>query len=168
MLAQRSPNRRVPIASITKLMTVLVALEHAELDDVRRRSPSASAVGESTINLRAGERITVRDLVEAALVQSANDAAWALAMHVGDGDVSAFVRMMNAKARALGLTGTHFVRPDGLDVPGHLSTARDVTLLARVAMRNRRSARSSTTAAPRSPAVGGCTPGTTCSAPCPR
>ena len=88
VLAQRSPNRRVPIASITKLMTVLVALEHAELDDVVVASPSASAVGESTINLRAGERITVRDLVEAALVQSANDAAWALAMHVGDADVS--------------------------------------------------------------------------------
>ncbi len=136
VLAQRSPNRRVPIASITKLMTVLVALEHAELDDVVVAPPSASAVGESTINLRAGERITVRDLVEAALVQSANDAAWALAMHVGEGDVNAFVRMMNAKARALGLTGTHFVRPDGLDVSGHLSTARDVTLLARVAMRN--------------------------------
>jgi D-alanyl-D-alanine carboxypeptidase (penicillin-binding protein 5/6) len=136
VLAQRSPNLRLPIASITKLMTVLVALEHARLDDIVIAPPSAVAVGESTINLRAGERVPVRDLVEACLVQSANDAAYALAVHVGKGDVAAFVRLMNAKARALGLTGTLFVRPDGLDVPGHLSTARDVTLLARVAMRN--------------------------------
>jgi D-alanyl-D-alanine carboxypeptidase (penicillin-binding protein 5/6) len=136
VLAGRRANARVPIASITKLMTVLVALERAEPDDVVIASPAAVAVGESTIRLRAGERIPVLDLVEAALVQSANDAAWALASHVGKGDVAAFVRLMNAKARALGLRGTHFVRPDGLDVPGHVSSARDVTLLARVAMRN--------------------------------
>jgi serine-type D-Ala-D-Ala carboxypeptidase (penicillin-binding protein 5/6) len=99
-------------------------------------SPAAASIGESTIGLRIGERISVRDLVEAALVQSANDAAWALAMHVGKGNVSGFVRMMNLKAKALGLRDTHFVRPDGLDVNGHLSSARDVTALARVAMRN--------------------------------
>ena len=121
--------------------------EHHEADDGARRArpraarrrrrvapPRRPPVGESTINLRAGERITVRDLVEAALIQSANDAAGALALHVGTGDVNAFVRMMNAKARALGLRDTHFVRPDGLDVPGHVSSARDVTLLARAAM----------------------------------
>lgn len=136
VLAGHRSSARVPVASITKLMTVLVALERAHPDDVVVASPAAAAVGESTIHLRAGERISVGDLVEAALVQSANDAAWALAAHVGAGDVGAFVRLMNAKARALGLRGTHFVRPDGLDVPGHVSTARDVTLLARVAMRN--------------------------------
>jgi serine-type D-Ala-D-Ala carboxypeptidase (penicillin-binding protein 5/6) len=136
VLAGSHANVRVPVASITKLMTVLVALEHAKLTDVVVAPPSAAAVGESTINLRAGERISVNDLVAAALVQSANDAAWALAAHVGKGDVNAFVRMMNAKARAIGLRETHFVRPDGLDVSGHVSSARDVTLLARVAMRN--------------------------------
>jgi D-alanyl-D-alanine carboxypeptidase (penicillin-binding protein 5/6) len=136
VLAAHDANVRLPIASITKLMTVLVALEHVQLDDVVVAAPSATSVGESTIHLRPGERIAVRDLVEAALVQSANDAAWALAVHVGKGDVGVFVKMMNAKARRLGLTGTRFVRPDGLDVPGHVSTARDVTQLARVAMRN--------------------------------
>jgi serine-type D-Ala-D-Ala carboxypeptidase (penicillin-binding protein 5/6) len=136
VLAGSRANARVPIASITKLMTVLVALEHAKLDDVVVAAPSAAAVGESTIGLRAGERISVHDLVEAALVQSANDAAWALAAYVGEGDVNAFVRMMNAKARAIGLRETHFIRPDGLDVSGHVSSARDVTLLARAAMRN--------------------------------
>jgi D-alanyl-D-alanine carboxypeptidase (penicillin-binding protein 5/6) len=136
-LAGEDARARLPIASITKLMTVLVVLEHAELDDVVVAAPSAAAVGESTIDLRAGERITVHDLIEAALVQSANDAAWALASYVGKGDVQAFVRLMNAKAKELGLRDTHFTRPDGLDAPGHVSSARDVTLLARVAMQNR-------------------------------
>jgi D-alanyl-D-alanine carboxypeptidase (penicillin-binding protein 5/6) len=135
-LAGEDARVRLPIASITKLMTVLVALERVHLDDVVVAPPAAAAVGESTINLRAGERITVHDLVEAALVQSANDAAWALAAYVGKGNVTAFVRLMNAKAKALGLRDTHFARPDGLDTPGHVSSARDVTLLARVAMQN--------------------------------
>ena len=137
VLAGRSAHKRVPIASITKLMTVLVALEHASPDEIVVAPPSAAVIGESSIALRAGERISVRDLVEASLVQSANDAAWALAAHVGRGDVDRFVALMNAKARRLGLRHTRFVRPDGLDVAGHLSTARDVSLLARVAMRNR-------------------------------
>jgi serine-type D-Ala-D-Ala carboxypeptidase (penicillin-binding protein 5/6) len=125
---------RVPIASITKLMTVLVALEHARLDDLVTVQARAASIGESTINLHAGERIAVRDLVEAALIQSANDAAWALAVHVGDGSVTSFVALMNDKARQLGLADTHFVRPDGLDAPRHVSSARDVTKLARIAM----------------------------------
>jgi serine-type D-Ala-D-Ala carboxypeptidase (penicillin-binding protein 5/6) len=135
VLASHDARRRVAIASITKLMTVLVTLEHARLDDVVRVSPEAAAVGESSIGLQAGELITVRALIEAALIQSANDAAYALAAHVGGGDVDRFVAMMNTRARRLGLTDTHFVRPDGLDAPGHVSSARDVTLLARTLMR---------------------------------
>jgi serine-type D-Ala-D-Ala carboxypeptidase (penicillin-binding protein 5/6) len=115
-------------------MTVLVTLEHARLDDVVTVDRSASAVGESTIHLRAGERLTVRDLVKAALIQSANDAAQALADYVGRGDEAAFVAMMNERARQLGLSDTQFVRPDGLDTAGHYSSARDVTKLARVVM----------------------------------
>ncbi len=135
VLASYKPRRRVPIASITKLMTALVTLERAKLDDVVSVDARAAAVGESSVNLRAGERVTVRDLLEAALIQSANDAAYALAVHVGRGSVTRFVALMNAEARRLGLTDTHFVRPDGLDAPGHVSSARDVTLLARTAMR---------------------------------
>ena len=126
---------RVPIASITKLMTVLLTLEHARLDDVVTVSPEAAAVGESSANLRAGEHLTVRDLLEAALVASANDAADALAGYVGQGSEARFVAMMNARARQLGLRDTHFVRPDGLDATGHVSSARDVTFLARLLMR---------------------------------
>jgi D-alanyl-D-alanine carboxypeptidase len=138
MLAQHGAWARVPIASITKLMTVIVALDHAKWSDVVRVRAAAAAVGESTVHLRAGERLTVGDLVKAALIQSANDAAVALADYVGHGDLKAFVSMMNAKARELGLERTRFLRPDGLDVRGHYSTAKDVTTLAEFAMRNPR------------------------------
>ena len=134
VLLSHNERARIPIASITKLMTVLVALERARPEDVVTVTATSASVGESTIDLRVGERIGVRDLVEAALIQSANDAAYALAVHVGRGSVERFVTLMNAKARELGLADTRFVRPDGLDVAGHVSSARDVTKLARVAM----------------------------------
>jgi D-alanyl-D-alanine carboxypeptidase (penicillin-binding protein 5/6) len=138
VLAQHGAWTRVPIASITKLMTVIVALDRAKWSDVVRVRADATAVGESTVNLREGERLTVGDLVKAALIQSANDAAVALADYVGHGDRQAFVSMMNAKAKELGLERTHFLRPDGLDAQGHYSTAKDVTTLAEFAMRNPR------------------------------
>ena len=135
VLAQKRAWARVPIASITKLMTVLVALDHAKWEDVVRVQKEAAAVGESTITLRLGERITVGDLIKGALIQSANDAADALADFVGHGDTGAFIKLMNAKASQLGLSRTHFARPDGLDARGHYSSAFDVTRLAEAAMR---------------------------------
>jgi serine-type D-Ala-D-Ala carboxypeptidase (penicillin-binding protein 5/6) len=135
VLAQYHQRARVPIASLTKLMTVLLTVERAKPSEVVTVAPEAAAVGESSIDLRAGERITVRDLLEGALIQSANDAADALAYYVGKGNVERFVAMMNMRARQLGLTDTHYVRPDGLDASGHVSSARDVTRLARLLMR---------------------------------
>jgi serine-type D-Ala-D-Ala carboxypeptidase (penicillin-binding protein 5/6) len=134
VLAARAPARRMPMASITKLMTVLVTLERVPLAHVVTVAAGAAQVGESSVELVPGERITVRDLVEAALIQSANDAAQALAYDVGRGDPARFVRLMNRRARTLGLRDTHFSRPDGLDAPGHYASARDLTLLARVVM----------------------------------
>jgi D-alanyl-D-alanine carboxypeptidase len=136
VLLQRAADERVPIASITKLMTVLVTREHTKLDDVVTVERQAAEVGESSAHLEAGEHFTVRELIEAALIQSANDAAVALASHVGHGSIPAFVAMMNAKARSLGLTETHFQNPDGLDAAGHYSSARDVTTLAQTVMRD--------------------------------
>jgi D-alanyl-D-alanine carboxypeptidase len=133
-LLQRNADEQVPMASITKLMTVLVTLEHAKLDDVVTVERQAAEVGESSIYLQPGDRLTVRELIEAALIQSANDAAVALAQYVGKGSIPAFVAMMNAKARQLRLTETHFVNPDGLDAAGHYSSARDVTRLAEILM----------------------------------
>ena len=135
VLAALGASDRRAIASITKLMTVLVTLEHAKLDAVVTVPSEVTSIGESTIFLQAGERIPVRDLIEAALIPSANDAADALAYYVGGGSQARFVRMMNAKARQLRLEDTHFVRPDGLDAAGHVSSARDVTKLARILMR---------------------------------
>jgi len=123
ILFEQNADSRVPIASITKIMTALVTLEQArpaERVTVKGRAPS---IGESTIHLRIGERISVRDLLAAALVQSANDAAFALAAHVGEGKVQRFVQLMNDRAAEL-----------GLDVSGHYSTARDVLDLSREAM----------------------------------
>src|SRR3954454_12711261 len=134
VLVSHDARRRGAIASITKLMTVLLTLEHAHLNDVVTVAPEAAEVGESSVNLHAGDRLTVRELLEAALIQSANDAADALAVYVGHGSQSRFVAMMNTRARQLGLRDTHFARPDGLDAPGHYSSARDVTLMARLLM----------------------------------
>lgn len=124
----------LPMASVTKLMTALVVLEHLRPDDVVTVAGPAPGIPGSTVGLRAGERLTVRDLMAALLVQSANDAAYALAYAVGRGSVARFVAMMNAKARELGLRETHFTRPDGLDAPNHHSSARDLFELGRLAM----------------------------------
>jgi D-alanyl-D-alanine carboxypeptidase (penicillin-binding protein 5/6) len=138
VLAQHDASARVPIASLTKLMTVLLTLQSGtKLDSVVTVERDAAEVGESSIHLRAGERITVFDLLEGALILSANAAADALADYVAHGHESTFVARMNAEARRLRLRGTHFVRPDGLDAPGHFSTARDVTALAQRLMRYR-------------------------------
>jgi D-alanyl-D-alanine carboxypeptidase (penicillin-binding protein 5/6) len=133
VLAARNATERLPIASITKLMTVLVALAHHRLSDVVDVDGQVTREGE-TIGLQAGEQITVRELVKAALIQSANDAADALALSVSPsyGD---FALLMNAEARRLGLDESNFVRPDGLDAPDEYSSARDVTRLALAAMR---------------------------------
>jgi serine-type D-Ala-D-Ala carboxypeptidase (penicillin-binding protein 5/6) len=136
VLASSHAHERLPIASITKLMTVLVTLEHHKLSDVVTVDPRAAAVGESSIDLRAGERLSVRDLLEGALIQSANDAADALALSISP-DFGSFATLMNAKAAQLGLRDSHFVRPDGLDAVGHVSSAADVTKLARILMRIR-------------------------------
>jgi D-alanyl-D-alanine carboxypeptidase (penicillin-binding protein 5/6) len=122
------------IASITKLMTAIVVLEHAKLDDVVPVSSRAAGIGESTVYLRAGEELTVAELLRATLVPSANDAAEALALHVGGGSVDRFVELMNEKAAELGLGDTHFENPHGLDEPGHVSSARDTTSLVRFAL----------------------------------
>jgi D-alanyl-D-alanine carboxypeptidase (penicillin-binding protein 5/6) len=133
VLLSQAARRQVPIASITKLMTVLVTLERTRPNEIVTVAPYSAGVGESTIRLRPGERLSVRDLVEASLIQSANDAAWALALHVGRGDVSRFVALMNRRAQELGLTATRFTRPDGLSA-ADVSNAHDVTVLARIAM----------------------------------
>ncbi len=133
-LAAREAATPRAMASITKLMTVLVALERLSLDDRVAVSPAAARVGESSIGLRAGQKVPVRDLVIGALVPSANDAATALAI-AASGSVPRFVQAMNRKARELGLAGTRYANPHGLDQAGHVSTAADSAVLLRAALR---------------------------------
>lgn len=131
----RNADVRRPMASITKIMTAIVALENSKLTDVVTVPPAAASVGQSTAYLESGERLTMKELLTAMLVQSGNDAATAIAMHVA-GTEDRFVDMMNAKARTLGLVNTHFRNPHGLDAKGHYSTARELSVMARYAMAN--------------------------------
>jgi serine-type D-Ala-D-Ala carboxypeptidase (penicillin-binding protein 5/6) len=135
VLYSLNADQRRAIASITKIMTAILTLEHTRPDREVRVTGSAPGVGESTFNLQLGERLRVRQLLTAALVQSANDAAWALAAYVGHGSVKRFVHLMNERADALGLTNTHYARPDGLDAKGGYSTALDTLTIAREAMK---------------------------------
>jgi D-alanyl-D-alanine carboxypeptidase (penicillin-binding protein 5/6) len=134
VLAQHRSRQRRAMASITKLMTALVSVERASLSEVVTVSPRAAAVDGSTAFLRAGEQLTVAQLLRAMLVQSANDAAEMLALHVGEGSTARFVAAMNVKAAELGLTDTRFANAHGLDAPGHHSSARDTTVLLKHAL----------------------------------
>lgn len=135
VLAARDADAPQAMASITKLMTALVAVERLPLDRVVVVPRSAAAIGESSLRLRAGQRVTVRDLVIGTLVPSANDAATALAIAAA-GTVPKFVSLMNQRARELGMTGTRYRNPHGLDELGHVSTARDSVRLLRVTLRD--------------------------------
>ncbi|MDQ3722200.1 MAG: D-alanyl-D-alanine carboxypeptidase, partial [Actinomycetota bacterium] len=134
VLFSHNADQRRQIASTTKLMTVLVALERDDLDDVFSAADYDAAPAESQIGLRSGERMSVRDLLRATLLPSANDAAATLAVGTM-GSTSAFVAEMNRRAKALGLRDSHFANPVGLDDPENYSTARD---LARLVIRLRR------------------------------
>jgi D-alanyl-D-alanine carboxypeptidase (penicillin-binding protein 5/6) len=131
----RDANARRAMASTTKIMTAVVVLERAALDDVVTVRKTDVKVGESGMGLRVGEQLTVRQLLEGMLIQSGNDAANALAVHVA-GSVDGFVAMMNEKAASLDLIDTRYMNPHGLDVPGHHTSAADLTALSRYAMRD--------------------------------
>lgn len=134
LFARRHMEQRSP-ASTTKIMTALLILEEGRLDDNAVISERAAAAGGTGLGLRRGQRVMLRDLLWAILLKSANDAAVAAAEHVG-GSEEQFVARMNAKAAALGMSGTHFANPHGLDDVGHYSTAYDLAILTRQALRN--------------------------------
>lgn len=134
VVARREQERR-PIASTTKLMTALVTLENADLDDVVTAVRYRASPVESLMGLRAGERVTIRDLLEGLLLASGNDAAATLARRVG-GSERRFVRMMNERARELGLSDTHYANPVGLDDPRNYSSAEDLAKLALILLRD--------------------------------
>ena len=134
MLARWNANVERPMASVTKVMTAIVALEHTELEDLVIVPRFATAARGSSAGLVAGEEWTVNDLLVAMMVRSGNDAALTLAWHVGDGSVDAFVDLMNAKAADLGMTSTRFDNPNGLDAENHYSTATDLLTLTQASL----------------------------------
>jgi D-alanyl-D-alanine carboxypeptidase (penicillin-binding protein 5/6) len=141
VLASKAPDRQLPIASTTKLMTAYLALQElkpSQMVTAPSYSPSASA--EIELGLRPGEKVRVRDLLYGLLLPSASDAAEALAVGVS-GSVPAFVAMMNQAAQQLGLTNTSYANPIGLDDPDNYSSARDLVTLAGILLRNKLFAR---------------------------
>jgi serine-type D-Ala-D-Ala carboxypeptidase (penicillin-binding protein 5/6) len=139
MFAKR-PDQRRPIASATKLMTALLALERARPREVFTAPDYDALPAESRINLSAGERMTVIDLLEALLLESANDAAATIAENLS-GSREAFVAEMNARADELGLENTSYANPIGLDDPANYSSARDLAALTRLLLERPRFAR---------------------------
>lgn len=137
VLWSRKTDEPFAMASLTKIMTAIVALENSDPTDMVTVPRSAKTIGESTSFLRTGEKLKMSELLEALLVKSGNDAAIAVAVHVA-GSEKAFVKMMNQKADELGLSETNFANSHGLDEKGHRSSASDLGVLARYAMRNER------------------------------
>jgi len=133
VLWSRHASHRRAMASITKVMTAVIAMENGNPDDMVTIPKDSTSVGESTSFLRAGEKLAMSEVLEGLLVKSGNDAAVAVAEHVS-GTESEFVKLMNAKAAALGLKDTHFKNAHGLDEKGHYSTAADLAVLSRYAM----------------------------------
>ncbi|HYN98621.1 MAG TPA: D-alanyl-D-alanine carboxypeptidase family protein [Actinomycetota bacterium] len=140
ILWEKNSRARRAIASTTKIMTALVALENAEPTEMVTASARAEAVGATDalvteLELVEGERLTVENLLYGLLLPSGSDAAVALAEHVG-GSVSGFARLMNERARKAGALDTNFTNPDGLDDPGAYSTAYDLAQITLAAMAN--------------------------------
>ena len=135
VIYEKDAKKRLPMASTTKIMTALVALSASDLDEPFPVSEEAVGVEGSSVYLEAGETVTLRDLLFALMLESANDAAAAIAIRVG-GSIDGFAAMMNEKAEELDLPDTHFTNPHGLDDPEHYTTAYDLAALTRAALRN--------------------------------
>ena len=135
VLFEKNADEQSLIASTTKIMTALVVCEQCNVLDRMRIPREAVGIEGSSMYLKEGEVLTLQELLYGLMLSSGNDAAVALAIYCG-GTVEGFAEMMNDKARVLGMTGTHFENPNGLDSPGHYSTARDLAILASYAMEN--------------------------------
>lgn len=133
ILYEKNGNKQTPMASTTKIMTAIVVLENANLTDVVTISSKAAGIGGSRLGLKKNDKITVNDLLYGLMLRSGNDAAIALAIHVG-GSVEGFAEMMNNKAKELGLVNSHFVVPHGLDNDGHYTTAYELAKIADYAL----------------------------------
>jgi D-alanyl-D-alanine carboxypeptidase (penicillin-binding protein 5/6) len=135
LLLAKDGDKRLPMASTTKVVTAITVIENCDIKQTIAVSPKAVGVEGSSIYLQPGERLTVEDLLYGLMLQSGNDAAEALAYHVS-GSIPAFAALMNATAEGLGCTDSHFVNPHGLHDDKHYTTASDLARIAAYAMRN--------------------------------
>ncbi len=135
VITEKNADVRMSPASTTKIMTALVAIEQGDIEKTVAIHKDAVGIEGSSVYLYEGERLTLSDLLYAMLLESANDAAAAIAIEVS-GSIEAFADLMNQKATSLGLENTHFENPHGLDAPEHYTTARELALIARAAMQN--------------------------------
>ena len=135
VLFERNPDRQSLVASTTKIMTALVVCEQCNVLDRVKIPKEAVGIEGSSMYLQEGEVLTVQELLYGLMLRSGNDAAVALAIYCG-GTVEGFAGLMNDKAKNLGMTNSHFMNPNGLDAPGHYSTARDLAILSAYAMNN--------------------------------
>ncbi len=135
VIYEKDADTKRPMASTTKIMTALVAIESGDISREITVDAAAAGVEGSSIYLCAGDKITLESLIWALMLESANDAAAAIAIGVA-GSVDAFADMMNAKAAELGLTSTHFTNPHGLSHEEHYTTARELAMLTAAAMEN--------------------------------
>ncbi len=135
VLYEKDADKRRPMASTTKIMTALVALENHDLDAQIKIPKEAVGIEGSSLYLTEGETLTLRELLYGLMLRSANDAAAAIAIAVG-GSISDFAEMMNEKAEEMGLADTHFDNPHGLDSESHYTTARELALITAEALKN--------------------------------
>ena len=135
VIYEKNADQQSLIASTTKIMTALIVCERCNVLDRMRIPKEAVGIEGSSMYLKEGEILTIQELLYGLMLSSGNDAAVALAIYCG-GTVEGFAELMNDKAHVLGLKNTHFENPNGLDSPGHYSTARDLATLAAYAMEN--------------------------------
>lgn len=133
ILYEKNGLKQVPMASTTKIMTAIVVLENSNLNDIVTISKKSAGTGGSRLGLKANDKITVHDLLYGLMLKSGNDAAVALAEHVGGG-IEGFVDLMNKKASEMGLVNSHFVTPHGLDQDKHYTTAYELACMADYAL----------------------------------
>ncbi len=135
ILYEKNANKRLGMASTTKIMTALLSLESGKLNEIATVSATAAGTEGSSLYLKAGEKIRVLDLVYGLMLNSGNDAAVVLAEHIA-GSVDKFVSLMNSKASAIGAKNTHFTNPNGLSDEAHYTTAYDLACIAAYALKN--------------------------------
>ena len=136
LIFSKDEQERNQPASLTKIMTAILAIESGRMNDVVTITSEMIRVEPTKANLRVGEKFYLHDLVKAAMVMSANDAAMAIGIYLGNGDVDTFANMMNQKAKKIGMKNSNFTNPCGFDIGNHYSTAQDLLVMSEYAIKN--------------------------------